>query len=217
MPKENLTNEDKIKEGKKTTRAVAKVAAKNKITKEASKAAKVAGDKALLTMASDMPVGQAKSFLTAIAKRDNIRAQQKVLALAMRGVRGELKAMKIDLTPLDHVLKLRDMDPEDARAFKATEALYTQQLGMEVSPAQQAHIDAINEKRENARKAMSDINGGDTGKEVGSGDTAGTKHAEEDGEDTDAEAPAPAPAGVPAKNEALSRPYIAASASSSAH
>lgn len=154
--------EKKVAEGKRSSRKAEKLAEKAKIKK--------AADAIITNMASDMPgAGQAKSFLQITRDLDKIEADIAALNLAKRGKRAALKEMKIELRVYDHVRKLRKMEPEDAKSFKATQALYEEQLLMPLSDDQKAQLEIINKKREEARIAMAAANGGDTGKEVGSG------------------------------------------------
>lgn len=154
----------KKKEGLKATRAAEKKAKKLKAQKEAKKI----GDKLLVDMAEKQPAGGGKTLLLITHALDKIEEQISALNLAKRGERAKLKEMKVELRVYDHVRKLRKMDPEDARSFKATEALYTEQLGMELSPEQKKQIEEINERREAAKTALAAVHGDDTGKEVGS-------------------------------------------------
>lgn len=181
-----MDKDDKKKKAAiKATKSAEKKAVMNKVAKEAKKL----GDKALLEVAATLPAGGAKTLIAKVHAHDAALAEIKKWNLVKKGIRADLREMKIELRPLDHVLKLRAMDPEDAKSFKATEALYTQTLGLELSPQQKASVEEINKKREDARKAMASIHGDDAGKEVGTG--------------TDEEAEEDAPA-IPAKNEAIS-------------
>jgi hypothetical protein len=176
---------DTIEDAVKSTKAANKKKAANKLKKEA----KAIGDQALMEMAAEQPAGKGKWLLTKTQQIDKLEAERSKINLAIRGVRAELKEGKVELRVYDHVRKLRKMEPEDSRAFKATEALYTEQLDMELSPQQKDQMDEIEKKREAARAAMADIHGDDAGKEVGSGGPIGHNSG--------------ATEGLPVKNEAV--------------
>lgn len=195
MTKDNTAAEEeqiptflkKVKESKKN----ANDATKKKAKIETKKAA----DKIITETAAKVPlsVGGGKSFLALVHQLDELLAKQAALALAKRGVRAKLKEMKIELAPLDAVLRLRKMEPEDALSYKATCAIYEQQLAMPLTDDQKKVVSNLEKKRDDARKSLAEVNGGDTGKEVGSS----------------ASAPASSSA-IPAKNEALSHSASAA-------
>jgi hypothetical protein len=154
--------DEEVKESKANAKKATKAANK--------KAMKAASDKLLVTMAADMPGANAsKSFLDLNGQLDKIELEAAKLNLAKRGVRGELRKMKVDLSALDRVRKLRKMEPEDVVAKKATEALYEEQLSMPLSDEQKAILKALNAKREENKKAILAASGGHTGKEVGTG------------------------------------------------
>ena len=154
--------DEEVKESKSNAKKATKAANK--------KALKAASDKLLVTMAADMPGANAsKSFLDLNGQLDKIELEAAKLNLAKRGVRGELRKMKVDLSALDRVRKLRKMEPEDVVAKKATEALYEEQLSMPLSDEQKAFLKALNAKREENKKAILAASGGNTGKEVGTG------------------------------------------------
>lgn len=134
---------------------------------EAQKAAKKAGDKALLDTAAAMPHGGGKRFLELTKELDTIEDQANLLGKRKRGVRAALKEMKVNLRPYDHVRKMRKMEVEDMRSFEADVALYKDQLDMPLSVHQQVLKKEIEGQREAARDAMIDA-GGDSGKEIGS-------------------------------------------------
>jgi hypothetical protein len=150
--------------------------------KKASKAAaklamKKAADKILVSMAGDFnAAGASKSFLNSNLRLDKLETQKDVINKAIRGERATLRQMKVDLRCLDRVRKLRKMEPEDVRALKATEALYEEQLNMELSPEQKKVVDDLNKQREENKKAMLNANGGDTGKEVGTAAQVPERH-----------------------------------------
>lgn len=148
------------KAGRKATKGAKAIKAK--------RAGKKLGDAALLTMAADLPAGGAKSLMQITHAIDKLEDNRKQVNLAIREQRAKLKEMKIELGVYDHVRRMRKMEPEDARAFKATEALYTESLGLELSPQQSLQIDAIHKRRADAQEALEDIHGADSGKEVGS-------------------------------------------------
>ena len=76
--------------------------------------------------------------------------------------------MKIELRAYDRVRRLKKMDPEDVKSLKATEALYEDQLGLELSPQQKQNLEELAVKREEARVALAQVNGGEAGNEIGS-------------------------------------------------
>jgi len=136
---------------------------------DAAKEAKKVGDKALNTIAAELPHGSGKQFLVLTKELDDIEGQMATLNKRKRGVRASLKEMKIELRPYDHVRKLRKMEPEDMKSFEASVALYKDQLSMSLSVHQQVIKKELEGQREAARDAMMDASGGDTGKEIGSG------------------------------------------------
>ena len=152
--------EDKIAETKKNARAASKKKAANDI--------KRAADKIVLKMGAALPAGEAKTLIQVTQNLDKLDAQTKAINLAKRGERAKLKEMKIPMKEYDHVRKLRAMEPEDVRSFKANTTLLEQQLMMDLSPEQKEIVKGINEKREAARNAMASITGAGEGKEVGS-------------------------------------------------
>lgn len=154
---------EKVADAKKNAKSATKIKAQNDRQK--------AADKMLVSMANELPAGQAKSLIQVTHAIDKLEEQRKTINLAIKGQRAILKEMKIDLEPYDHVRKLRKKDPEDVKYFKATVAMYENQLQMELSPSQKEDLEAINKKREEARLAMAEVNGGDTGKEMGSAAT----------------------------------------------
>jgi hypothetical protein len=166
---------DAVKEKKKNARAADKKKKKDALNK--------AADRLIVDIALQQPGANAsKTFLSLNADLDKLDAEAAKHRLARRGVRGRLREMKVDLSSLDRVRKLKNMEPEDVIAKKATEALYEQQLGLNLSDDQKHLLGKLNEKQEADRQALIKASGGNTGKEVGSA--------------VDEEA-------LPAKNEAL--------------
>lgn len=170
MPKTSAkpsTDEEKMEDSKKASKAANKKAAQKKIDKEAKKLA----EKAVVDMAAELPAGEATSFLQDHAEHQ--KAEQAIAAAQKwkRTVRARMKQKKIDMACYDRVNKLFKMEKEDRLARKATEALYEKQLGLELSPEQEAIVQDIEIKRENARAAMAELHGNETGKEIGSGDS----------------------------------------------
>lgn len=151
---------EKMAEGKKSTVKAAKQAKKNALKK--------AADKIVQDMAVAMPgAGQAKSFLRVDTEITELEEKRQAINLALRGKRGELKDMKIVLADYDAVRKLRKMEPEDRKAHLAGVANYSEQLGMELTPAQKKLVDEGKARRETARGITLGA-AGDTGAEVGS-------------------------------------------------
>ncbi len=175
-----LTDEEKQK--KASGKNAAKAAQKKKQKNIAEKAAAETINK----IASDLPHGAAKSFLKLVQDLRDSDQRKKAEGIVRRGIRAKLKEIKIELRVLDHTLKLQDMEPEDALSFKATQAIYEEQLGMDLTEDQKKKVSELNEKREAARVSMAASNGGSTGKEIGSG-------TEEDEPNDD----------LPARNEAV--------------
>lgn len=165
MSKKEPKPEEKIAEGKKASKAAEKKARKNKINKEAKKLS----DKQLLDMASEMPVGQANEFLKRNLERDKIDLDQEILNKRKRDNSAGFKAIKTDMAALARVRKLRKMDKEDMLAALATDAQYMRQLKMDLSPEAMAILKELDVKRENARAAMAQFAGEESGKETGSG------------------------------------------------
>lgn len=159
------------------------------VATEARKNAKKAGDKALMDIASKLPAGAGKEFLSVTQDIDRIEEQMAALNKQKRGCRAKLKEMKIELRPYDHVRKLRKMEPEDMQSFEASVALYKDQLSMKLSAHQELVKKELEVKRERARDMMVDASGGDTGKEVGS---AAQENAPEPADDTTAQDPSAA-------------------------
>lgn len=160
----------------------------------------------LLKMAADAPVIMGTNVvLKADADLTKIEAEAAKLALARKAVRATLKDNKIELRVFDHVRKIKKMDPEDQRSFKATDALYTQQMGMELSPAQETQLKILAAQREQSRKDIVSLSGGDTGKEIGS------HTGSDDDESHEVETT------VPAKNESIAAARIPLAAVLKAH
>lgn len=152
--------EETVKETKKNAKAATKAAG--------CQAAKEAGDKLIVGMAQALPGhNSAKSFLSHNFTLDKLDMEAERVNLARRGVRGELRKMRVDLGCLDRVRKLRKMEPEDVVAKKATEALYEEQLSMPLSDEQKQIVKDLNQQREENKKSMLKASGGETGKEVG--------------------------------------------------
>jgi len=177
--------DDDVKESKANAKRATKAANK--------KALKAASDKLLVDMASNMPGHNAsKNFIDLNMKLDKIELEAEKLNLAKRGVRGELRKIKVDLSALDRVRKLRKMEPEDVVAKKATEALYEEQLSMPLSDKQKAILADLNKKREDNRKAILAASGGHTGKELGTSSSRIPERADVYEEDNDKPINAPA-------------------------
>lgn len=167
MSKKDPT-EKKIENGKKAAKLANKKLAKRKVEKEAKRLA----DKSIMEMASDMNGGQGNSFVKLHAEHRKAEEQIAAAQKWKRNVRAQMKGMKVDMSCYDRVNKLSKMDPADVTAKKATEALYEKQLSLPLSEDQKKMVAEIDTKRENARAAMADLNGGETGKEIGSGTEA---------------------------------------------
>lgn len=164
--------EGKTEETVKESKANAK-----KATNAANKkAVKAAADKLITNMAADQPgAGASKRFLEAVGKLDKLEAEMAVLATAKRGIRGMLRGeLKVDLSCLDRVRKLRKMEPEDALAKKTTEDLYEQQLDMDLTATQKKRLGNLSKNRDENKAAMVQAQGGETGSEVGSGSHIGS-------------------------------------------
>jgi len=181
-----IDTEEKVKEAKKNVKSANKAKEKNKV----SAAAKRLADQQLMDMADKMPAGQGNQFVVVTAKYEKAVAQRRLAAKVVTSVRNELKAMKIDMQCFDRVMKLKEMDPQDVRAKKATEAIYESQLGMEISDDQKARLAEIDRQREEARNSLRAAHGGDSGKEVGSGNGADSDN------DADGE-------GIPERNDEI--------------
>lgn len=154
-----------MEEGKKAAAKANKEAAKNKVNKEAKKIA----ERNLIEMAAALPVGESNTFLKLFSDYCKAVTACRAAAKVKGSIRKQLKSgIKVDMAAFDRVFKLFEMDPTDVAARKATEALYEKQLGLELSSEQKEIVDDLIEKREDARIAMANTNGGDTGKEVGS-------------------------------------------------
>jgi hypothetical protein len=165
-----LNNEDFMTRKEAVNAVVKKAAPKKKTSPDATKAgkaAKAAGDKALVDMATNLPHGAGKQFLVLTKGLDEIEDKMELLNKQKRGIRASLKEMKVELRPYDHVRKLRKMEIEDVKSFEASVALYKDQLDMPLSVHQQVIKKELEGQREAARDAMIDAGGGDSGKEIG--------------------------------------------------
>lgn len=183
MTKQDKETKKKLAEGKKAAREATKKASKNKLKKSA--------DKMLMDMAADMPGNGGKFLLTCAAEQDKLDAESAKIRLAKKALRAKMKTEKVVLEVFDAVMKMRKREPEEQAAYRATEALYTQQLDMKLSVGQKAQIELLEEQRKKARAGMDEITGvASAGREVGSG-TEPPKDEEEEEV-------------VPLKNEALS-------------
>lgn len=158
-------NEKKAAENKKNSKAADKKKHKEMLKRES--------DKMLLDMAAKMPAGPGKKFINDNIILDNLHAEKLKIARAIGAKRKEMRGDKIDLACLDRVRKLREMEPEDVAAKKATEALYEQQLGLALSSDQKGVLSNLSKKREEDKASIIRASGGDTGKEVGSGTSSG--------------------------------------------
>lgn len=177
----------KVAEGKSAAKNAKKIGDKNKIGREAKRLQ----DKEVMVIAAELPAGQGNSFLKMHVEHGKAEIAIAAAQKWRRTVRASMKGIKIDMDAYNRVNKLAKMDPNDVKAKKTTEALYERTLGLETSPEQNALIDDINKKREDARVAMAQVNGGDTGKEIGSGSS-------EAGDDDDS---------LPERNDALSKSF----------
>ena len=185
-PKAETPEDDqkKTKEGKQASKAAQKKAAKNKLKKES--------DKLLLNMASELPGNGGKYLLASAKKMDQLNADAEKIRLAKKTLRSEMKREKIVLEVFDAVMRMRKREPEEQESYRVTEALYTQQLEMYVSPKQKEHLAKLQKQKEAAHQAMADIvSDGDAGEAIGS--NAGPRDEEEE-EEID---------GIPAENKAL--------------
>jgi uncharacterized protein (UPF0335 family) len=182
--KDNDEVEKKVKEGKKSSAKATKAGNKKKL--------KQAADKMLNDMASSLPAGGGNLLVKSTAELDKLNAEKAKIALAVKAVRSKMKEGKIDMTAFDRIYQLRKMDEDDRRAHLASQALYAEQLNMELAPHQKAMKEHLNEKRKEAEEAMTAVHGEGTGEEAGS-------------ETVTADTGKPAAAGaVPARNEKLS-------------
>lgn len=156
---------EKVAESKQTAAHAAKKQKKNK----AAKKGKEISDKLILEQAAKMPgAGAAKSLIAAVARIDKINEQKAALGEAGRLERAGLKEQGVDMVAFDLIMKMRKMDTPRLKSFKASTALIQSQLGMELSEEEKASVKAINEQREASRKAMTEMQGAGTGKEIGS-------------------------------------------------
>lgn len=186
MSKKESDSEKKLKEGKKAASAAVKMKAKNKIASEAKKL----GEKAAMEIASNLPAGEGNAFIKTFAEYGKAVEVRRVAAKNVSNVRAKLKAMKVDMSCFDRVFKLSEMDAQDVAAKKATEALYENQLSMELSDDQKVIVENINKNRDAAR-ATDQGQATNTGKEVGSATNASVQ----------------ADASLPAANEALGKSF----------
>lgn len=170
-------NEKKAAENRKNSKAATK--------KKQKEDMKRASDKMLMELAAKMPAGPGKKFIKDNMILDELHAEKLKIARAIGAKRKEMRGDKIDLACLDRVRKLREMEPDDVAAKKATEALYEQQLGLPLSGGQENLLSELSKKREADKASIVQASGGDTGKEVGSGSTGipeRNESMEEDGE-----------------------------------
>lgn len=133
-----------------------------------AQAPKAGGSRKLLEMASSLPAGEAKVFITTTMAMDRLDERLKELNKERRGLRATLKGMKIDLWSYDLMRKFRKMAAEDAKARKISLALYEQQMSLDLSAEQKATLAEMDKKREQAKNALYEAHGGAAGKEVGS-------------------------------------------------
>lgn len=187
MTKEDKISKKKLTEGKQASKSADKKKQKN--------AVKQAADKMLIDMSKDLPAGGLNELLKAKSKLDKIRAEKKILNAAEREVFANLKEKKVNIKGFRVVYAWSNMEPGDVKAEKATVALYSDQMKIELSPEDKKEITEINQKRDESRKAMAPM-GGSRPKEIGSGTTLIGHNSGEEEEEKEK-------AAVPAKNTAI--------------
>lgn len=169
MSKKSILPEEKLAEGKKASKIANKKSADKKLNAEAKKL----GEKAMMEIAANLPAGEGNAFIQLFNKYvQNVKAVR-IANKSKSNVRSELKAIKVDMRAFDIAFRLFEMDIEDMLALEATVALYKRQIGLKLSVEQDAIITNIQVGRENARASMAELNGGTSGKEVGT-DTVGS-------------------------------------------
>ena len=210
MSKKSTQPEEKLAEGKKASKAANKKAADKKLNAEAKRL----GEKAVMEIAANMPAGDGNAFIATFNKYVKAVAGRRAAAKLVSNVRSEFKSFKVDMRAFDRVFKLFEMDAQDAAALKATEALYEKQIGLKLSPEQEAILTNIQVERENSRAAMSELNGGTAGKEVGTdtvGSTVAATGAAEGEEHEEGGTLPPAignmPAVTPARNDSIGKGF----------
>jgi hypothetical protein len=199
MSKEDKKTKKKLAEGKSASKSADNTKLKNKMKK--------AADSAMVEMAAALPAGGANLLKVAAKKLKDVRARKKVLNAEERAIFASLKEGKINIKDFKTVYRWSEMEPGDVKSEKATCALYAEQMEMELSPAEKASIEEINNRREEARKLT--LATGDTGKEVGSAVNTGgaVDDTKGDGKGSITEG-GPVP---PVKNETVAAGYRAAS------
>jgi hypothetical protein len=122
-------------------------------------------------MAQDMPSGQPKEFLTITNTLLKLDEQAKVIATAKKSQRAKLKAMKIHLRCYDPIYSMlkNKWTEADIEMFDANQAIYREQLGLALAGHQKAAVEQLKAKHAATKKAVLEANGGETGKEIGSG------------------------------------------------
>lgn len=192
MTQEDKKTRKKIAEGKAATKAANK--------KKEKATLKKAADKVIADISEGLPAGGANLLKNAQKNILKIRAQKKVLNAAERAEFAKLKEAKISIYCFKQALRWAEMEPGDVKAEKATTALYSQQMDLELSPQDKEVISEMKEKRDAGRKAT--LGSGDAGEEIGSGSMVG--HNSEGTEGAPDEDPA-----MPEKNESLTHSHIA--------
>lgn len=204
MSKIEEFKKDKVKTSKKNAKAATVKKDKRKIDTEAKKLA----DQAIIGIAAALPGGQGNQFVQLHAEHQEAVKAMAAAGKWKRNVRAKMRTIKIDMACYDRVDKLSQMDPSDVLAKKATEALYEENLSLPLSEDQKKLISDIHVKRENARAAMSELNGGETGKEVGTGMIGHNSDADaENGEENANPAAQANVVAMPQRNESVGGEY----------
>ena len=191
-----------VKKNTKEKAVTAKKAAPKLDGSAGKRAAGRAANKALMDVAATLPVGDAKVLLESIVGIEKCRANKRAESKVEKGHKNRIKALKIDLRPVDEVLKQRRMDKEERESYVLTVAAVKEQINMPLLSVERESLDTARAGREAQRKSLAELTSSDdAGKEIGSGHIGkngnGKKAIEPDAVSDEDEAT------VPARNDAL--------------